>query len=140
MILDDRLEFFDGVSIPAAGTALVGDQIDLEVPRDIGNGEDLYWYVAVEAPAVGGTSIKFELITSAAAAMSAPVVLAESPVIPLASLNANRLPVMLGLPAEGTPYLRYLGVRAVVVGTFTDGTLSSGFTLDKSGFRAYPGS
>ena len=36
MILDDRLEFFDGIAVPAAGTAVLGDQIDLEVERDIG--------------------------------------------------------------------------------------------------------
>lgn len=138
MILDDRLEFFDGLVIPAAGTAVLGDQIDLEVERDIGQGQPIYWYVAMETPAEDGTSIQFQLITDEAADMASPSVLVSSPVIPIADLNAGKMPVMLALPAEGMAYERYLACRAVVVGTFTAGTMSSGLTLDKAGYRAYP--
>lgn len=138
MILDDRLEFFDGLVIPAAGTAVVGDQIDLEVERDIGQGQPIYWYVALETPAEAGTSIQFQLITDEAADMAAPTVLVSSAVIPLADLNAGKMPVMMALPAEGISYERYLACRIVVAGDFTAGTISSGLTLDKAGYRSYP--
>ena len=43
MILDERNEFADAVALNtgAAGSYLIGDQIDLGVARDIGNGEPL---------------------------------------------------------------------------------------------------
>lgn len=138
MIVDDRLEFVDGLVIPAAGTVLAGDQIDLEDVRDIGNGQDVVWYVALEEPAEGGTSIQFNLITDDNAAMASPAIVQSSSVIPLADLNGGKMPVMMTLPTEGVAYERYLGLQLVVVGAFTGGTLSSGLTLDKHGIRSYP--
>jgi hypothetical protein len=43
MIMDERTEFCDAVSVAAvAGTALVGSQIDMSVARDLGNGQPVY--------------------------------------------------------------------------------------------------
>jgi len=139
MILDERNEFAGGVAIPAAGTNLVGDVIYLgDVHRDIGNGQPIYWYGTVSPDVAGGTSIQLQLITDDNAAMASPTVVATGAVVPLAQLQENPMVVMASLPLEGVAYEEYLGIRAVVVGTFSAGTLTSGLTLDPHGWRAYP--
>ena len=139
MIIDNYNEFFDGVAIPtSAGTALLGDVIDLSNVRDIGNGQPLYWYASVDVAGAGGTSVNLQLCSSDSANLSSPTIHAQSGVIALANITAGKMLVMVPVPLEGLVYKRYLGIQAVVVGTFTGGNISSGLTLDPRGIKAYP--
>lgn len=149
MILDERLEFVDGIAIPTtAGTAAIGDVIDTQALgaaaagtgglRDIGQGRDLWWYANIDTAGVGGTSMQLQLVSSAASNLSSPTVHAQSAVVALADLKAGSFPVMTPVPAEGPAYKRYVGIIAVVAGTFSGGTFSSGLTLDPRGPRSYP--
>lgn len=148
MILDERLEFFDGVAIPgSAGTAILGDVIDQQALggaaaglgqlRDLGMGRDLWWYASVDVAGAGGTSVQLQLVSSAAAALTSPNVHNVSAVTALAALTAGKLITMQALAAEGVPWLRYVGILAVVAGTFSGGSISSGLTLDPRGWKAY---
>ena len=140
MILDERTEFFDGILIPqSAGTSILGDVVDTGAnQRDLGNGEDIFWYVSCDVSGAGGTSAQFNLVTDDNASLSTPAIIASSPVIVLANLTAGRMLYMTTLPIEGVAYERYLGVQAVVAGTFTGlGAVSSGLTLDPKGWKAY---
>ena len=74
MILDERTEFADAVSVAAAaGTALIGDVIDLTVARNIGNGKPVYLVITVDTEiitgGVAGTLI-FQLVSDAQAAIA----------------------------------------------------------------------
>lgn len=141
MIVDERTEFFDALLIPqAAGTTIVGDVIDTGIARDLGNGREVWWYVSLDVAAAGGTSAQFNLVTDDNAALATPTIIESTPVIALASLTpAGKMLYMASLPLEGTPYERYIGVQAVVAGTFTGtGAVSSGLTLDPKGWKAYP--
>lgn len=138
MILDERTEFLDAFTIPAAGTAIVGDVIDTSVARDLGMGRDIWWYVSVDVAGAGGTSIQVNLVTDDNAALATPAVIVSSPVVPLASLTAGKMAVMIALPVEGVAYERYLGLQLVTVGVFSAGAISSGLTLDPKGWKAYP--
>lgn len=148
MILDERLEFFDGIAIPtSAGTALLGDVIDQQAlgnaaaglgqARDIGMGRDMWWYANVDVTATGGTSVQLQFVSSAAATLTSPVIHATSTVTVLANLTAGNTFVMIPVPAEGPAYLRYVGIIAVVAGTFVLGNISSGLMLDPKGWQAY---
>ena len=72
MILDERNEFADAVALNtgAAGSYLIGDQIDLGVARDIGNGEPLHLVITVDTEIDAGASgtVQFHLATDATAA------------------------------------------------------------------------
>lgn len=74
MILDETLEFADAVSVAAAaGTALIGDVIDLETARDMGNGQPVYLVIQCDTSIITGGSagtIKFQLASDAAAAIA----------------------------------------------------------------------
>ena len=67
MILDNNLEFADAVSVAAsAGTANIGDIIDLTTARDMGNGEPMYLVISVDTEIITGGSagtIKFQLVS-----------------------------------------------------------------------------
>lgn len=154
MIMDDFLEFADAVTVAAAaGTALVGDVIDLGLPqRDVGLGELTYFVVTVDTEIItGGTAgtIEFLLVSDAQAAIavdgSATVhyrsgtfvtddAAANSP-----KLNAGGVPVCIPLPTEGAAYERYLGVL-VITGTTTTtaGKINAFLTLDPISRKVYP--
>jgi hypothetical protein len=72
MILDERNEFADAVSVAAAaGTALIGDVIDLgSASRDIGAGQPLYLIIQTSTEIITGGSagtIKFQLASDSTA-------------------------------------------------------------------------
>ena len=146
MILDERLEFADAVAIPtSAGTAAIGDVIDLEAlganqvggQRDVGNGREIFWYVTVDTAGAGGTSMNLQLVSSASSTLSSPTIHAQTGVVLLADLGAGKTLCMISVPLEGPTYQRYLGLQGVVAGTFTGGAFSSGLTLDPKGWKAY---
>ena len=74
MWIDERNEFADATALSTAGTgrALVGDVIDLEVARDIGNGQVVYLVIQVTTAvtSAGAATVSFELATDAAAAIA----------------------------------------------------------------------
>ena len=149
MILDSRLMFADGVSIVGAvGTNLVGNVVDTgAVHRDLGNGEDIFFFVEVTADiqaSAGAGTVVFQLITSASSNMSSPTVVASSGTIvtnvAAAGLGkAGSQAYFSALPIEGQTYLEYIGIQVVVGGQpVTAGSIKSGLTLHKHGWQAYP--
>ena len=69
MIIDERLEFADAVSVAAAaGTANIGDIIDMSVARDIGMGQPVYLVIGVDTEIITGGAagtLKFLLVSDA---------------------------------------------------------------------------
>lgn len=153
MILDERLEFADAVSVAAgAGTALIGDVIDLgSVSRDIGMGEDLYLVIQTDTEIITGGSagtIKFILASDAAAAIatdgSASVhfdtgtFVTDDAAANSAQLNAGGVIACIRLPTEGVVYERYLGILAVIATTtVTAGKINAFLTKNPARYRAY---
>lgn len=152
MILDERLEFADAESVAgAAGTALIGDVIDLgEAGRDIGNGELLYLCIQTATEIItGGTAgtIQFSLASDAQAAIatdgSATVHLTSASLVTddadanSDTLNAGGNILFAALPM-GT-YERYLGILCTIgTTTVTAGAINAFLTKDPHGWKAYP--
>lgn len=147
MILDERLEFADGVDISAftaaGGDQLIGDVIDLETARDIGNGETLYLVIQIDT-AIAGTSstVQFKLASDAAAAIAtdgSATVHWSSAVIAEATLVAGYTVAIVPLPYENPAYERYLGVQADVgTANLSAGAVSAFLVRDPSAWQAYP--
>ena len=133
MILDERNEFADAVSVAktAAATAQnIGDVIDLGVARDIGNGEPLYLVVNVDTSIItAGTAgtISFILASDSTETLStdgSQTIHFESRDFvtddaALNDLDAGATAVAIALPIEGQVYERYLGVQVRVQTTDT---------------------
>jgi len=152
MILDERSEFADAVSVAAtAGTALIGDVIDLGAgSRDLGNGQPLYLVIQTDTEIITGGAagtIKFQLASDAAAAIatdgSASVhfdtgtLVTDDAAANDARLNAGGLIAVVALP-QGALYERYLGILCVTATTTTTaGKINAFLTPDVSAWRAY---
>lgn len=153
MIMDELLEFADDVDVSAAaGTALVGDVIDLGVARDIGNGEPVYLVIKTGATEIitGGVAgtIKFQLASDAQAAIatdgSATVhfdtgtFVTDDEAANDDAMNAGGSIAFVALPLEGNAYERYLGILVITATTTTtEGTINAFLTKDPSAWQSY---
>jgi hypothetical protein len=154
MIMDEYNEFADAVSVAAAaGTALIGDVIDLgAVHRDIGNGKPVYLVITTDTEIItagAAGTLAFALASDAQAAIatdgSATIhwqsrnfvtddAAANSP-----ELNAGGVIACIALPLEGAVYERYLGILAITATTTTTaGKINAFLTLTPTGWDAYP--
>lgn len=153
MILDERTEFADAVSVAAAaGTALIGDVIDSEVVRDLGNGQPVYLVITTDTEIITGGvagTIKFQLVSDAQAAIatdgSATVhidtgdFVTDDAAANDAQLNAGGVIACIALPLEGNVYERYLGILAIIgTTTVTAGKINAFLTLDPHKWQSYP--
>lgn len=153
MILDERNEFADAVSVAAgAGTALIGDVIDLgSVSRDIGMGEPLYLVIQTDTEIITGGAagtIKFQLASDAQAAIATDgsasihfdtgTFVTDDAAANSAQLNAGGVIACIPLPTEGVVYERYLGILAVIATTtVTAGKINAFLTKNPARYRAY---
>jgi hypothetical protein len=152
MILDERCEFADAVSVAAvASTALIGDVYNLQDVRDIGAGYPLYFMITTATEIItAGTAgtIRFQLVSDAQAAIatdgSATVhydtgtLVTDDAAANDARLNAAGVICQVALPAEGAVYEQYLGVLCIIAGqTVTAGAINAFLTPDQHAWKAY---
>lgn len=153
MILDERTEFADATSVAAAaGTALIGDVIDLgTASRDIGNGQQLWLVIQTDTEIITGGlagTIAFQLASDAQAAIatdgSATIHLTTGNIVTDdAAANDARLDaggtIYAGPLPGGATYERYLGILCVTgTTTTTAGKINAFLTLDPPAInRAY---
>lgn len=153
MIMDERLEFADAVSVAAAaGTALIGDVIDLgAVARDIGQGQPMYLVITTDTEIItGGTAgtVKFQLVSDAQAAIATDgtatvhidtgTFVTDDAAANDPELNAGGIIFAGPIPLEGNPYERYLGILCVTATTTTTaGKINAFLTLDPPSTRKH---
>lgn len=123
MITDALLRVSADQAVTA--TAVSTNTVDLSVARDMGEGKDLYMNFATTEAVAGGTSIKFEVITSASADLSTPTVIGSSDAIAVAGLTLGKNVAVRLNPQIATLGQRYLGARYTVVGTPTAGKFTA---------------
>lgn len=152
MIIDKRTEFADAVSVAAAaGTANIGNQIDISVARDVGNGKTTYVVITCDTSIITGGvagTIQFQLVSDDSASIATDGSQSVHWVSPefvtdddaLNDLDAGDVVAVFTLPLEGSvPYERFLGIQAVVgTTTVTAGAISAFLTPDAHGWKAYP--
>jgi hypothetical protein len=151
MIIDKLNEFADAQSVAAeAGTALIGDVINLQEARDMGNGQPVYLVITCATTIITGGSagtIKFQLASDAAAAIAtngtATIHFDTGTFVTdgddANDIHAGDVIACVALPLEGKAYEQYLGILAVVATTtVTAGAINAFLTLDPTGWQAYP--
>jgi hypothetical protein len=147
MIMDERTEFADATSVAAAaGTALIGDVLDLgSVARDIGEGEPVWFIITCDTEIItGGTAgtVKFQLVSDAQAAIATDgtatvhldsgTFVTDDAAANDTQLNAGEVIFAAPLPRQGKVYERYLGVLCVTATTTTTaGKINAFLTLEQ---------
>jgi hypothetical protein len=137
MITDKLLRVSEDQALTT--TAVSTDTIDLSVARDMGEGGDLFMNFAVTTALAGGTSVKFEVITSAAANLGSPTVIGSTDAIVTASLVAGYNTAVRINPQIASLGQRYLGARYTISGTYTSGKVTADVVMDiQDGRKFYP--
>lgn len=142
MILDEKLEFCDATSVAAAaGSALVGDVVDLDTAdRRLGSNTPLALVIQVTTAFVsaGAATVSFELRSDDAAAINVSTGTRHvaTAVIGYASLTAGKT-IIVPLPAGIPIYERYLGIVVVTAGaTTTAGSINAFLVNDAADWVA----
>ena len=153
MWLDERTEFADNASVAAgASTALIGDVIDMEVARDLGNGQPVYLCIRTGSTEIitGGSAgtILFKFCSDAQAAIAVDGTATEHIITDTfvtddsaansAQMNAGGTIYFGALPLESFAYEQFLGVLCTVATTtVTAGTINAFLTIDPNGWKSY---
>lgn len=154
MILDERTEFADAVSVAktAGASYLIGDVIDTSVLRNLGNATPIYLVISVDTEIITGGSagtIEFLLCSDAQAAIAVDgsqsihfksrAFVTDDSAANDAAMNAGGVPVCVALPLEGVTYERYLGVVVTVTTTDTTaGKINAFLTANPKQWKAVP--
>ena len=123
MITDSLLRVSEDQAVTT--TAVSTNTIDLGVARDVGEGTALYMNFALTEAFANGTSVLFEVITSASANLGSPTVIGSSAAIVTASLTLGKNIVVTLNPEIAGKGQRYLGARYTIAGTFNAGKVTA---------------
>ena len=123
MITDSLLRVSEDQAVTT--TAVSTNTVDLGVARDIGEGTALYMNFALTEAFANGTSVTFEVITSASANLGTPTVIGSSAAIVTASLTLGKNIVVTLNPEIAGKGQRYLGARYTVAGTMNAGKVTA---------------
>ena len=151
MIMDEYTEFADAASVAAAaGTALIGDVIDMSEVRDIGHSGPIYLVIGIDTAVITGGvagTIKFQLVSDAQAAIATDGTATVhfdsgdfvTDDIALADLLVGETAVAIALPMEGKAYEQFVGILAIIgTTTVTAGAINAFLTLDVAKWKALP--
>jgi hypothetical protein len=146
MILDERVEFADAVNVfAAAGTALIGDVVDLtNIGYDIGIGEEMWIVIQTTTEIITGGvagTLQFFLVSDSLVTLGGAVVdnctlhlstrafITDDAGANDAELNVGGVILASRLPAGA--YERYLGILATTATTTTTaGAINAFLTKD----------
>ena len=123
MITDSLLRVSEDQALTT--TAVSTNTVDLSVARDMGEGTTLYMNFAITEALANGTSVTFEVITSASANLGSPTVIGSSAAIVTASLTLGKNIVVTLNPDIAGKGQRYLGARYTIAGTFNAGKVTA---------------
>lgn len=148
MILDDKLEFCDAVSLNtgAAGTYNIGDIIDLGVARDLGGDMALYLVITVDTgitTAGSAGTVAFQLVSDGTDTIATNGTQSVHAVSAARTTGATAIPAgtvlfAVQLPIEGMAYERYLAVQQVTGTTALNaGKINAFLTEDVARWKAY---
>jgi hypothetical protein len=142
MMTDALLTLSSAQAVTAS--AVSTNTVDLGVARDLGQGTDLFVVIGVDvaATASGSATVNFQVISSAAAALTSPTILGQTDAIGKAELTLGRKPIVLRIPSAillAQPVgQRYLGLQyTVATGPLTAGSFTAYITLEDIGVGKY---
>lgn len=144
MFTDKLTTFANGVALNTggAGTYNIGDLINMENLRDLGQGNPIYLVISVSEAATSGGSAtgQFRLVSDATSTVSTTTatVHATSAAHAVADMTAGASLFVIALPQEGVAYEQYIGIQQITgTAAFTAGAIDAFLTHDVAAWKAY---
>lgn len=144
MITDKLTTFCSATALNtgAAGVYMLGDDVDIEVLRELGFSE-LYLVVnvAVTATSGGSATCAVSLVSDAQSPLTpaSATVHITSAAFPVADMVAGTNLLTVKLPLQGAEYEQYLGIKQTTGGVaFTGGAIEAFLTPTVQANRSYP--
>lgn len=142
MICDKLATLADDTALNtgAAGSYIIGDQIDLQVARSLGNVGlgAVYLVIKVQttATSAGAATGQFSLVTDDNGALASPTVVFSSPTFAVANMTAGTILAVIAVPV--TQLERYIGLQQTTgTAAFTAGKVDAFFTTTPPALYAY---
>jgi hypothetical protein len=143
MILDSRNEFCDATALNtgAAGTYLIGSQVDTSLANNVNDVDELYLVISVDTAVTSGGSatVQFHLASDDSASIATDGSATyhwSSPAIPKATLVAGYYVAKVELPKGD--YERYLGIlQTTGTAALTAGKVNAFLTKTPVTWKAY---
>lgn len=143
MILDSRNEFCDATALNtgAAGTYLIGSQVDTSLANNVNDVDELYLVISVDTAVTSGGSatVQFHLASDDSASIATDGSATyhwSSPAIPKATLVAGYYVAKVELPKGD--YERYLGIlQTTGTAALTAGKVNAFLTNTPVTWKAY---
>ena len=127
MYVDKQLLLSDAQTVCNSGSELSENIIDLSAAKNIAKGKPLYLVVIIDTAFSTCTSIDFQLWTDDTTTVSSGTMMCSTGPIVVASLTANRAPIVLPVgDALGTAE-QYIGVYYVLAGSNDSGNAVTAF-------------
>ncbi len=117
MYLDKELLLSDAQVVCNSGSELSENIIDLGAAKNVAQGKQLYAVIIVDTSFTTATSIDFQLWTHSTTTVTSGTMMCSTGAIVIASLTANRAPIVLPVgDALGTAK-QYVGMYYVLAGS-----------------------
>jgi len=117
MYLDKQLLLSDSQVICNSGSELSENIIDLSAARNIAKGKQMYVVIIVDTTFTTATSIDFQLMTHTTTTVSSGSIMVSTGAIAIASLTANRAPIVLPVGDALGAAKQYVGMYYVLAGS-----------------------
>lgn len=145
MILDDRLEFYDGDPVLNTSSQILGDVIDLGSPGNlgtantanwIGEGEPIYLVIAVTSAFTGAGNVTFQLYSHSTTTVNSGTSHYTTGALAYNTVWTAGTVKCIALPG-GASYARYLGIYETTSGNLTGGGVNIFLAKDVSKWTAF---
>lgn len=117
MYVDKQLLLSDAQVVCNAGSELSENIIDLSAAKNVAKGRPLYVVIIVDTAFTTATSIDFQLMTHTTTTVSSGSIMVSTGAIVIASLTANRAPIVLPVGDALSTAKQYVGMYYVLAGS-----------------------
>lgn len=144
MILDERLEFYDGDPVLNTSSQILGDVIDLGSPGNmgtpntsnyIGDGEPIYLVIKVTSAFTGAGNVTFQLYSHSTTTVNSGTSHYTTGALAYNTVWSAGATKIIPLPLD--TYARYLGIYETTSGNLTGGGVNIFLTKNPSKWVAH---
>lgn len=116
----------------------LGNVVDIQDARDIGNGKPVYFIVTAATDFTGSSAYTVSLVSDSSDPLSGGETILTCSVANASTVKAGDILYQSSLPLEGKEYSRYLGLIEQAATAAVSGYINAYLSMDPVKWEAYP--